>query len=209
MKRRIIPIVFALTSLTFLTNCSENQGTENKALASTETNVMGKEDSEENLDLTSYNNIALSNQNEAGPGFLDIEKNKTYTDATAHANIAYVDLIVYDDVNEGPLLISPADELADKARPGVGSWASKNKTYFQYTKVTPEEFDAIKTSEALVKEAGVASDKPLKTRIQIDPGKVIAFQIDQTGRYGLAKIVSVSGSTGNPGKVTMAIKMQK
>ena len=189
-------IVFALSVVT-ITGCDQKSNKEKTEDTTAESNI------------NSYSSISLDNQNGQGSSYFDVEKNVTYTDANADANLAYIDIIAYDDSVQGPLLAAPSDSLINNRKANIAGWTAKNKTFFKYTKVTPEEFDSISTEAALLKEAGVASDTPLETKIQIDANKVIAFQIDQSGKYGLAKIVSISGTTSNPGKIAMEVKMQK
>ncbi|HEX8547913.1 MAG TPA: hypothetical protein VF691_13185 [Cytophagaceae bacterium] len=197
-KTRLNLLKSACVFLAFsITSCDQKSSKENAGDTKAENNI------------NTYSSISLDNQNGQGSSYFDVEKNVTYSDSTADANLASIDIIAYDDSVQGPILAAPSDSLLNIRRPNISGWTAKNKTYFKFTKVTPEQFDTISSEATLLKEAGVASDAPLETKIQIDANKVVAFQIDQSGKYGLAKIVSVSGSTSNPGKIAMEVKMQK
>lgn len=190
-------IFFALAAIT-ITSCEQKSNTnENTSETKAES------------DINSYSSISLDNQFGGTSSYFDVEKNVTYSDSTADANLSSVDMIVYYDSIQGPLLAAPSDSLLNLRKPNIVGWTAKNKTFFKYTKVTPQEFDTISSEATILKEAGVASDSPLETKIQVDTNKVIAFQIDQSGKYGLAKIVSISGTTSNAGKIGMEVKMQK
>ena len=69
-----------------------------------------------------------------------------------------MDIIAYDDYVHGPILAAPSDLLLNDRRKNVVGWTAKNKTYFKYTKVAPDQFDTISSEVTLLKEAGVASD---------------------------------------------------
>lgn len=189
-------VVFVFSAVT-ISSCDQKSTKENTGETKAESNI------------NTYSGISLDNQNGEGSSYFDVEKNVTYTNANADANLASIDIIAYDDSVQGPILSAPSDSLINNRKANIAGWTAKNKTYFKYTKVTPEEFDTISSEATLLKEAGVASDAPLETKIQLDANKVIAFQIDQSGKYGLAKIVSISGTTSNPGKIAMEVKMQK
>src|SRR6185437_16441267 len=191
--RRIFPLFLSL----IIFSCGNREEEAKQAVAAVQVST-----------ITIDNKVTLGNQWSSAHGYYDTEKNKTYGEDSCDGQIKFIDFVFFHDSSSNPFFAAPSDTTLHVVRKNTGAWPSQNKTYFKFTGLTEDDFDRLAYDREILQRAWVASDTPLYTRIPAKPGTVFAYQIDETGKYGLVKVVNVNGDSRNPGQVNFFIKRQ-
>lgn len=158
--------------------------------------------------ITVDHKVTLGNQLSSTHGYYDAERNKSFGEDSCDGQIKFIDFVFFHDTSSTPFFAAPSDTMLHTVRKNVSAWPSQNKTYFKFTGLTEDDFDRLAYDREVLQRAWVASDTPLYTKIPAKPGTVFAYQIDETGKYGLVKVVNVSGDAKSPGQVNFYIKRQ-
>lgn len=95
---------------------------------------------------------------------------------------------------------------------GQAAWGTQNTTLFRTTTLDAAGFDAITTEEELVTEFEVGSGEA-DQGIDLAVGDVIAFKTDTDktngGKFGLIKIVGITGTNGSDGKIDIEVLVEQ
>ncbi len=191
--RRIFPLFFLL----IIFSCGNREEEAKQAVAAIEI-----------APITIDHKVALGNQWSSTHGYYDAERNKSFGEDSCDGQIKFIDFVFFHDSASNPFFAAPSDTTLQLVRKNVRAWPSQNKTYFKFTGLTEDDFDRLAYDREILQRAWIASDTPLYTKIPARPGTVFAYQIDETGKYGLVKVSKVSGDAKSPGQVNFYIKRQ-
>jgi|GEM_PF-545458 len=163
--------------------------------------------------INTYSSITLGAQDNATiPSFLSYTGGvyTTYMQSEAFNNQANIDMFCFYEDTPGHqnfmTLAAPGSNITGIFT-GVTSpemYTTKNLTFFVKTAMLPAAFDAV-TNDALVISSFDPANKFKKAKV-LAVGDVYAFQI-QSGKYGLLKVVAVTGTTD--GSAQFEVKIQQ
>ena len=142
-------------------------------------------------------------------GFYSVAGNKVYTQDQAYQNQSAIDIFCFYEESTGNniALASPGTGITGifTGESSVENWTTTDTTFFCTTTLTPEQFDALTTSDELIQTSFDSENARKKAKdVQIDA--VYSIKI-QSGEYGLLKITSVT--QGTDGSVSFELKMKK
>jgi hypothetical protein len=156
-----------------------------------------------------YVNVMLGAQDSSTPGFYSVDKNKVYTLDAAFNDQASIDMFCFYEESTGNniALASPGTGITGifTGTSSVENWTTTDTTFFCATTLTPDQFNAITTSDSLI----VTSFDPTTARkkakdLQVDD--IYSIKI-QSGDYGLLMVTAVT--QGANGSVDFQLKMMK
>ena len=157
--------------------------------------------------INQYTATLLGGQSNANTGsYYATASNSVYTQSTAPANSAAIDIIYYYGSNNKATLVAPSD-----ATVGGGSGnltlatilTKKNATQFAASGLTAAQFDAI-TDDAQITAITPSSPSTISKDLALD--NVILFKTE-AGKLGLIKVANLK--TGDTGTITIDVKVQK
>lgn len=154
--------------------------------------------------------VAIGAQdNAATGGFYSVQENKVYTMDQAFQSQDKIDLLCFFEEAGGNniAMASPGSGIKDifTGSSSVENWTVQDTTFFSATTVTPEQFDALTTTDALIESSFDQENKRKKAK-DLKVNDIYAIQI-QSGQYGLFKVTSVT--QGASGSVTFELKMKQ
>jgi hypothetical protein len=156
-----------------------------------------------------YVNVKLGAQDSSTPGFYSVSTDKVYTMDAAFEDQASIDMFCFYEESTGNniALASPGTGITGifTGTSSVENWTTTDTTFFCATTLTPDQFNAITTSDSLI----VTSFDPNTARkkakdLQVDD--IYSIKI-QSGDYGLLMVTAVA--QGVNGSVDFQLKMMK
>ena len=162
--------------------------------------------------LVEYQTVLLGGQaNTTESSFYNALENVKYMYNDAKANPSKVDFLYhYGDTNLN--IIASPDDADSRA-----AWADiyklpltgmDNATRFK--RVTTKSYENINSSAAVVNAYTENANPELSRLTKLNQGEIFVFKLDggRGGRFGVAKVVSVAGTSGANRTITLSVKIQ-
>ena len=161
-------------------------------------------------DEPQYVTVAIGAQdNDNTGGFYSVSEKKVYTMDQAFQNQSAIDILCfYEEANGNNIAIaSPGSGITGifTGASSVENWTTTDTTFFSTTTLTPEQFDALENTDALI-ESSFDTENQRKKAKDLKVDDIYAIHI-QSGEYGLLKVTAVTQGTN--GSVTFELKMKK
>lgn len=147
--------------------------------------------------------------NAAMPGFYSVAENKTYTQDQGFQNQSAIDIFCFYEAEGGNniALASPGTGITGifTGSSSVENWTTTDTTFFYATTLTPDQFNAITTTDDLIETSFNAVDARRKAK-DMKINDIYSIKI-QSGQYGLLMVTAVT--QGADGSVTFELKMKE
>ena len=162
--------------------------------------------------LVEYQTVLLGGQsNSTEASFYNALENVKYMYSDAKANPSKVDFL-YHYGNTNLNIIASPDDADSRA-----AWADlynmpltgmNNATRFK--RVTTSSYENINSSAAVVNAYTENANPELSRLTQLNQGETFVFKLDggRGGRFGVAKVVAVAGTSGADRTITLDVKIQ-
>jgi len=143
------------------------------------------------------------------PGFYSLISRQTYTALKAYQNQSMIDLVYYYDPITGDdnSIASPGANIDTTLFTGpwpIKSWSVKNTTRFEFTTITPAEFNSSNNDSLILANTFPFASGKRKAKNLVN-GNVYSF-VSQTGKKGLFKVNDVIGT--DTGSIKISFKIQ-
>ncbi len=148
-------------------------------------------------------------ENAATGAFYSVAENKTYAQDAAFQAQDKIDILCFFEVAGGNniALASPGSGITGifTGNSSVENWTTTDTTFFCTTTLTPDQFDALTETDALIESSYDPANARKKAK-DMKVGDVYSIKI-QSGQYGMLKVTSVT--QGADGAVSFELKMKK
>jgi hypothetical protein len=147
-------------------------------------------------DYNSFSAVLLGSYADPNVGsFYGSSNNEVFNVTSANQNQGLVDMVFFYGASNQYTLAAPSDASFSNGSPGqitslgIQNWTTRNATNFRTTTLT--DFSSITKGADIATAYSAGSNTNSKANL-LTAGQIIAFQT-QAGKYGLCKIVDVTG----------------
>jgi hypothetical protein len=158
------------------------------------------------IDYNSYSAVLLGSFGDPVGSFYGSSNNVVYTKGPAASNATLVDMIFFYGSSNKYSLAAPSDAVFTSSITslGVSGWSHRNVTNFKMT--TLADFSAVTKGADIATAYTNATGAEVTLSNNLAAGNILAFKTE-AGKYGLCKVVDVTGGDASTGAGEMHIQV--